>query len=86
MSKRKSISQREARALKRRVAELERLEQDRRNCWTRDWPGGATIATVTLGNREPASVAVATARRLGHYVVATADNDELRLYAVRVKA
>lgn len=81
MSKQKAISQREARELKRRVAELEAREDRRRNAWADTYPGGANIVTCPI--TESTRAAVHTARLLRHAVVATLSSDgSLRLYAL----
>jgi hypothetical protein len=46
MSSRK-ISQREALRLRRRVADLERVEAARTNRWAMTYPGGVHLTTVT---------------------------------------
>ena len=81
MTTRKTISQREARELKRRVIELESIEDRRRNAWADHYPGGANIATLTIP--EGARSAVHTARLLKHAVVVTLSSDGcLRLHAL----
>jgi len=69
----KTISQREARALKRRVAELEADEDRRRNAWADIYPGGVNIATLTIPDNTRS--AVHTARLLRHAVVVTLNNN-----------
>ena len=77
---RQHISQRDAWRLKKRVAVLETAENQRRNDWTRDYPGGVHIASL---NADPVLLAqVNTARRLSHAVVATVANIEIRFYAL----
>lgn len=81
MSKPKPISQREARELKRRIAELQAMEDRRRNAWADTYPGGVNIATTGVDSGTRA--AVHTARLLKHAVVATLSSDgSLRLYAL----
>lgn len=81
MSKRKLISQTEARALKRRVAELEAAEDRRRNAWADTYPGGANITTLTVPDY--ARSAVKTARLLKHAVVVTVTSDgSIAFYAL----
>jgi hypothetical protein len=78
---RKIISQREAHELRRRVVELENIEDRRRNAWADSYPGGANIATLctTIDVR----AAVHTARLLKHAVVVTLSSDgSLKLYAL----
>ncbi|MCC7126435.1 MAG: hypothetical protein IT178_16415 [Acidobacteria bacterium] len=50
-----TISQREAHRLRKRVAELERLIDEQHRDWSRDWPGGTHILTVTA----PGAIALA---------------------------
>lgn len=77
----KKISQAEARALKKRVAEFESLERTRRNAWATEWPKGISIDA--LGVAASTAAAVRTARKLKHAVVATIDdNNTLRLFAM----
>lgn len=81
--KRKTISQREARELRRRVAELESLEESRRNAWARMYPGGVSIAQTTYNSAQEFLPAVIdNSRRLGHAVVCVADENKVRYYAL----
>lgn len=83
MSRRK-ISQREARRLRKRVAELEQRESDRRNAWVRDWPGGVDLGSG-LAVHASWWWCVQTARKLGSAVVAIpVDGDKLKLFAVKL--
>lgn len=66
------ISQREARRLRKRVKELEEAEAKRQRRYAQDWPGGVNVATADLPT--DAAVAIRTARRLRHAVVAIADD------------
>ena len=75
------ISQREARALRKRVAELETVLDRQRNAWRAEWPNGVNIATVS--HHETAVVAH-VARKLGHAVVVTTDGDVLRFFALPI--
>lgn len=77
----KSISQREARALRKRVAELELTLQRQRNAWRQDYPGGIDIARIA--HHETAVIAH-VARKLGHAVVVTTDGDTLRFFALPI--
>ena len=77
----KHITQREARELKRRVAQFEIMEDRRRNAWATDYPGGVNIYTAQIPSDMQA--VVHTARLLKHAVVATLSSDRsLRLYAL----
>ncbi|MFK2876947.1 hypothetical protein [Rhodanobacter hydrolyticus] len=78
----KHISQREARALKRRVAQLEAAEDRRRNCYAFDWPGGTHIGSLSADAASLAKVDIA--RRLKHAVVCTAVNGIIQLYALPI--
>lgn len=81
MSKRKPISQREARELKRRVAELEAMEDRRRNAWADSYPGGTNIATLNIPDSARSEIRVA--RLLKHAVVVTLSSDgSMRLHAL----
>lgn len=82
MSNRKHISQREARELKRRVADLERQEDLRRSCYAQSYPGGTHIGALSVAIDDYARVNVA--RRLKHAVVCTAENGVIQLYALPV--
>lgn len=75
------ISQREARRLRKRVAELEQQERARRNAWSGDWFCGVNIATVTP---DPVTLsALKTARLLKHAVVCITDmSDHVRFQAL----
>lgn len=78
----KKISQREARALRKRVAALEEQARHQRRAWARDYPGGVHIGSQAV---DPLTIArIATARKLGHPVVAVPCDQAglLDLYAV----
>lgn len=78
------ISQREARRLKRRVQELERVERSRRGAWAAQWTGGVHLASVSV--LPDARAAVLTARKLGHAVVCTTPNElEVQFYALPLR-
>lgn len=80
MNKRKIISQREAHALRRRVAELEAAEDRRRDRYAQYCPGGVHIGTLAVS---PENYAKAyTARRLAHAVVCVTQNGAIELYAL----
>lgn len=80
-----TISQREARRLKRRVEQLERAECDRRSAYVSEWPGGVNIDSFSV---DAASFAkIETARKLSHAVVVTTDHtSQLRFYALPLPA
>jgi hypothetical protein len=71
------ISQREARRLRKRVSELELAEDKRRRSWASEWPGGVEVASCKWNRDDVVPVAIRTARRLGHGVVALENNDGL---------
>lgn len=71
------ISQREARKLKRRVAELELQNNDRLRRWSSEWPGGASICSAKWDEFARVPVAIRTARALRHAVVVTVDDTGL---------
>lgn len=78
----KKISQREARRLRKRVAELEREKMLNASAWCREYIGGVNIDTITVHNMDWAIIS--TARKLGHAVVVLpGDNSSLLVYAVR---
>lgn len=78
------ISQREARRLKKRVAELEQREADRNSRWASTYPGGVNIGTERFSEANYA--AVCTARALGHAVVLreTGKDGNVSIYGVRL--
>lgn len=76
----KKISQVEARQLRRRVEELE-TQRDRLFArWTRDYPGGTHIATLTVPDVTVATIG--TARKLDHAVICSQDGNALYFYAL----
>lgn len=70
----KTISQRDARKLRRRVEELERVLNEQRRGWGSEWPGGTSIALWQWTKTDSVPTAIRTARRLKHAVVATVDD------------
>jgi hypothetical protein len=76
------ISQREARRLRKRVAELEAGIRQQRAAYSQTWIGGVDIGRHEFtGYYLPAIVR--TARRLGHAVVAVGDEtDTIRFIAL----
>lgn len=79
----KPISQREARALQRRVWVLEDREERRRSEWVRQYPGGVHIASVMVSEVDAAKLRIA--RKLEHAVVAVnGDGNELLFYALPI--
>lgn len=79
----KTISQREARALRRRVEELESAERQRRHTYARDYPGGVNIATQNYSAAtEFLPAVVHNSRKLGHAVVCVADGARILYFAL----
>src|SRR3990167_949188 len=70
-----NISQREAQRLKKRVAYLEKLEVQRRMSWTTEYPGSADIGRHKFDSDQVVPVAIRTARKLRHFVIAVAELD-----------
>ena len=80
----KKISQREARQLRKRVADLEKRNEQNASAWAREYIGGVHVATVSASDVSHAICK--TARKLGHALIAVpSDNGkwELSLYAVK---
>ena len=76
------ISQRQARADRKRLIELERILRDQKNRWKMDWmPGWLNIETLSVAKITHAKLA--TARVLGHAVIAVPDSRDniIRFYA-----
>lgn len=75
------ISQREARRLKKRVDELEDLENKRRSRWHLDYPGGVNLVNIAVTAEVHA--ALKTARKLAHAVVVTTNGENtVQFYAL----
>ena len=82
----KQISQREARALRKRVAHLEKYFSQQRNIYAHDWPGGTHLGSLSWENDKHISSAVYTARQLGHAVVVVANGSRrFDLYAIQLE-
>jgi single-strand DNA-binding protein len=80
---RHKISQRAARRLQKRVAELEGRLSGLRRAWIRDYPGGVHLGTVHVCVEQFA--AFHTASRLGFPLVATMPNSgAIELYAMKL--
>ena len=83
----KKISQREARRLRKRVAELERMESQRGNAWCSDWPMGSNIGSMKVDPLNYLRGAIHTARLLKHAVVASVDdNGKISFHAMKLAA
>jgi hypothetical protein len=77
----KPISRREARALRKRVAELESILEQQRYRWAEEYPGGTHIDDVTVDASVWATAH--TARLLQHAVVVIPrSNNVLRLFGL----
>ena len=73
-----SISQREARRLRKRVTELESAEEYRRRAWSQEFVGGVEIARATWDDKfAHVPQAVRVARKLKHAVVCVGDDSGL---------
>lgn len=80
------ISQREARRLRKRVAELERVIDNQRNAWAADYINGTHLVTVERGIIGfEAFGMLAAARKLKHAVVINAHSDGVKFYALPLK-
>lgn len=78
-----TISQREARRLRRRVQELEERERKRRRVWGQEYFGGVQITSAVWSTDMTVPVAIRTARKLGHAVVCLGDDGgEIRFMAL----
>ena len=79
----KRISQREARRLRKRVEELERQDNRRRNAWANEYPGGVNIGSVTLADADCHVIgAIHAARLLKHAVVVTRTGGTINFFAL----
>jgi hypothetical protein len=77
------ISQREARALRKRVNEMETVLDRQRNAWADSWPDGVNIATFAV-DRE-INAAIRTARRLNHACVVVLKSDgDIAVFALPI--
>lgn len=81
-TKRKRISQREARQLRKRVLALAAHLKAIRTGWFKSYPGGTNICSMQVVSTT--TVAIDTARKLGHAVVVVNDESTLRFYALPV--
>jgi hypothetical protein len=84
--KRKAITQREARALRKRVRELENVLEGQRNAWVREWVGGTHIASFDATQDDNRFASIHTARCLGHAVVLVSNGyRSFRVYAIQLQ-
>lgn len=79
--KNKIISQREARRLRKRIAEIEEQNWQRYSRWNRSFPGGTLMQSLSLG--EGPSATLNAVKRLGFVMVAKIDGNQLHIYAVK---
>jgi hypothetical protein len=78
-----TISQAEARRLRKRVEQLESMERTQRGRYARQYPGGVNIAQSTFNAATDFLPAVIdNSRKLGHAVVVVADGATLLYYAL----
>lgn len=70
------ISQREARRLRKRVAELESGIEKQRRVWGQEYIGGVQIASSKWAEDSPVPAQVKVARKLGHAVVVSGDDNQ----------
>lgn len=75
------ISQREARRLRKRVAELENERDYQRRFWGAEFIGGTHLATVTNIDSKTFG-GIEAARKLKHAVVVNAHSDGVKFYAL----
>jgi hypothetical protein len=74
------ISQREACRLRKRVRELEAIQEGQRRQWRTEWPSGTVLERITP---EAKTVAIVdTARRLGHPVVVVPDGNQIVFFGI----
>ena len=77
----KTISQTEARRLRKRVVELERTLSLQRCSWVREYPGGIHLGTITRV-RDWLNGRIEGARLLKHAVVVVDEENKLKFYAI----
>lgn len=82
----KKISQRDAQRMRRRLRALDAMEYERRRHYVQSWPGGVPLGAIGVESSAEIEVRgeVRAARKLGHYVVATVNDDgSITLFAVK---
>lgn len=80
---RRKISQREARRLKKRVDELERMIHERGARYSGNYPGGVNFLTLAGDGLSQQSIGrLDTASMLGHHLVVKWNGEKLYFYAV----
>ena len=79
---RRNISQRDARAMRKKLAALESRDAARARSWSSEYPGGTHIDTLAVQGVE--YVAIKTAWMLGHAVIVKPTRtNEVQVFAVR---
>lgn len=82
----KKISQREARRLRKQVAELCTKIVTIQSTWRREYPNGSHVGSHTFVPNTPVVEAIRTCHKLGFAVVVTMHNsNELAFYGVSTK-
>lgn len=82
----KGISQREARALRKRVEELTNERNMQRRAWGRQYPGGVHLGTLGIDDTWFRG-RIEGARLLGHAVIVTEESDgKLKFFALPLPA
>lgn len=81
----RNISQREARATRKELADLKARRRIEVENWSNEWPDGVHLFTGSKGDTLDAGdiAIVRTARALGHPVVVTASGDGLHFYGIK---
>lgn len=79
---RAKISQREAQRLRKRVKQLEDLEERRTSRYAHDYPGGTHMGTLDLSQLPEYKGRFYAAQMLGAALVARSDGSRLEIYAV----
>ena len=74
------ITQREARRLKKRVAELEQIQAGQRSSWTRQYPGGVHLVNINVEGDSKGRLE--GAQMLSHPLVAKLEGYVVRIYAI----
>lgn len=79
------ISQAKARALRKRVNELESQRSSLRSGWSRDYPEGEHLFSLAKGDHiaQEELDMVRVSRKLGHPVIVTHDSGNLHFYGMR---
>ena len=84
----KTISQREAARLRKRVKELEKILSDQRSNWKKEYcDGWVNIETLAVGNvvREIEVEKLRLARNLGHNLIVVVSGELILFYAEKIQ-